>query len=114
MWSATTDFSGQPDAWDYFQNQILVRAERDGNGDGKVDLKVFYHDAVRQKLIQDRDFDGRFEITQWFDRPPWSMVMELDMDLNGTPEGRYCYQDGVLREKMVDEDADGRFDLREI
>jgi hypothetical protein len=109
-----TDFSGQTDAWEYFSEQVLVRTERDGNGDGKVDLKVYYHEAERKRLIQDRDYDGQFETTQWFDRPPWSMVMEVDADLDGSPEGRYCYQDETLREKWVDETGDGRFDLKEI
>ena len=109
-----TDFSGRVDAWEYFADQVLVRAERDTNNDGQVDLKIDYHDAERQRMIQDRDHDGQFETTQWFDRPPWSMVMAVDADLNGTPEGIYSYLDGVLREKQVDENADGRFDLKEI
>ena len=109
-----TDYSGRVDAWEYFTDQVLVRAERDSNNDGQVDLKVYYRDAERQRMIQDRDHDGQFETTQWFDRPPWSMVMEVDTDVNGTPEGIYSYQDGVLREKLVDENADGGFDLKEV
>ena len=109
-----TDFSGQVDAWEYYDGQVLVRAERDSNNDGKVDLKVYYQKSERQRLIQDRDFDGRFETTQWFDRAPWSMVMEVDADLDGSPEGIYFYQAGVLREKQVDENGDGGFDLKEI
>ncbi|HSO18467.1 MAG TPA: hypothetical protein VLT88_03355, partial [Desulfosarcina sp.] len=87
---------------------------QDGNNDGRVDLKVYYRDAERRRMIQDRDHDGRFETTQWFDRPPWSMVMEVDANLDGIPEQVYCYQAGVLREKLVDENGDGRFDLKEI
>nr|MBL0712717.1 hypothetical protein [Desulfobacterales bacterium] len=109
-----TDFSGQTDAWEYHQEQTLVRTERDSNGNGKVDLKVIYLNAARQKIIRDRDHDGRFETTQWFDRPPWSMVMELDADNNGILEGRYCYKDGVLMEKTVDENGDDQFDLKEV
>ena len=109
-----TDFSGTPDAWEYFSGQALVRAERDSNNDGRVDLKVYYRNAKRHRLIRDRDHDGHFETVQWFDRAPWSMVMEVDADRNGTPEGRYCYREGVLREKRVDENNDGRFDLKEI
>jgi len=59
------------------------------------------------------DNDGQFEITQWFDKSPWSMVMKLDADLNGKPEGRYCYKEGVLRLKEIDENGDGKPDLKE-
>jgi hypothetical protein len=50
----------------------------------------------------------------WFNRPPWSEVMEVDTNLDGTPEGIYCYQNAILREKTVDENGDGRPDFKEI
>jgi antitoxin component YwqK of YwqJK toxin-antitoxin module len=109
-----TNFSGKVDAWEFYKKMALFRAERDSNHDGKVDLKVYYKDDRRQKLLQDRDHDGGFETTQRFDRAPWSMVMEVDTDLDGTPEGAYCYRNGILREKTVDENGDGRFDFKEI
>ena len=41
------------------------------------------------------------------------MVMALDGDADGKPEGRYCYKEGVLRLKEIDENGDGQWDLRE-
>jgi hypothetical protein len=41
------------------------------------------------------------------------MVMELDVDADGNPEGRYFYQESVLRLKEVDENGDGKPDLKE-
>jgi hypothetical protein len=87
--------------------------ERDEDEDGKADLKVFYKNGKRYKIIKDRDNDSRFEITQWFNQPKWSMVMELDADGDGLIEGRYCYKEGILRLKEIDEDSDGNLDLRE-
>ncbi|PIE66633.1 MAG: hypothetical protein CSA23_08195 [Deltaproteobacteria bacterium] len=66
-----------------------MRVESDTDDSEQVDLKVYYRNAERQRMIQDRDHDGRFEPTQWFNRPPWSVVMEVDADLNGTIEGIY-------------------------
>jgi hypothetical protein len=78
-----------------------------------VDVKIFYQDGDKQKLLRDQDKDGHFEITQWFQKTPWTMLMELDVDGNGKPEGRYCYKEGVIRIKEIDEDTDGIWDLRE-
>jgi len=87
--------------------------DKDEFGTGKVNLKVFYDQGKRTKLVMDRDGDGRFEITQWFDKSPWSVVMEVDLDGDGRADGRYCYRENTLRVKEIDEDGDGRLDFRE-
>jgi antitoxin component YwqK of YwqJK toxin-antitoxin module len=108
-----TDLDGKTDTWEYYLNGELARVEKDDEGTGKVSLKVFYKNGKKCRLIRDKDNDGRFEITQWFNKSQWSMVMELDADGDGNPEGRYCYQESILRLKEIDEDSDGNLDLRE-
>ena len=108
-----TDLNGRIDTWEYYKDGQLARVERDEKGIGKISLKIFYRNEKKYRLIMDKDNDGRFEITQWFDRSPWSMVMEIDSDGDKNPEGRYCYKKNVLRLKEIDEDSDGSPDLRE-
>jgi len=107
------DLNGRIDTWEYYKNGQLARVERDEKGIGKISLKIFYRNDKKYRLIMDKDNDGRFEITEWFDRSPWSMVMEIDSDGDKNPEGRYCYKKNVLRLKEIDEDSDGSPDVRE-
>jgi len=60
----------------------------------------------------DKDGDGLFEITQWFDRPPWSLVLELNTKGKNSPEARLYYENGLLRLKEIFDEA-GRPGLRE-
>jgi antitoxin component YwqK of YwqJK toxin-antitoxin module len=108
-----TDLNERIDTWEYYKYGRLARVERDEKGIGKISLKIFYRNEKKYRLIRDKDSDGRFEITQWFDRSPWSIVMEVDADGDKNPEGRYCYKKNVLRLREIDEDSDGNPDLRE-
>ena len=108
-----TDLNGRIDTWEYYKDGQLARVERDEEGNGKIGLKIFYRNKKKYRLIRDKDNDGRFEITQWFDRSPWTMMMEVDADGDKNPEGRYYYKKNVLRLREIDEDSDGNPDLRE-
>jgi antitoxin component YwqK of YwqJK toxin-antitoxin module len=108
-----TNLNGRIDTWEYYQDGQLARVERDEEGNGKISLKIFYRNEKKCRLVRDKDNDDRFEITQWFDKSPWSMVMEIDSDGDENSEGRYCYEKNVLRLKEIDEDSDGNLDLRE-
>jgi antitoxin component YwqK of YwqJK toxin-antitoxin module len=108
-----TNLNGRIDTWEYYKDGRLLRVEKDEEGNGKISLKIFYKNEQKYRLIRDKDGDGRFEITQWFNRPQWSMVMEVDTDGDKKPEGRYCYKESVLRLKEIDEDSDGDPDLIE-
>jgi antitoxin component YwqK of YwqJK toxin-antitoxin module len=108
-----TDLNCRIDTWEYYRDAQLARIERGNEGNGKICLKVFYKKGKKYKLIQDKDNDGCFEITQWFDRSPWTMVTEVDADGDKNPEGRYCYKKNILRLREIDEDSDGNPNLRE-
>ncbi len=108
------DLNGKIDNWEYYRAGHLSRIEKDEVGKGRISLKIFFKKGKKYKLIMDRDNDGLFETTQWFDRPQWSTVMELDADGDGNPEGRYCYKNSILRLKEIDENGDGTFDLKEF
>jgi len=107
-----TNLNGRIDTWEYYKDGQLARVERD-DGKGEISSKIFYRNKKKYRLIRDKDNDGRFEITQWFDRSPWTMVMEVDADGDKNPEGRYCYKKNVLRLREIDEDSDGNPDMRE-
>ena len=95
------------------QNAIL-RLEKDQNHDGSVDLKVFYANGNQSKILEDKDHDGKFEITQWFQKPDGSTVIEIDSDLDGRPEYRRCFRDQHLSLEQTDRNADGIMDLEEF
>ena len=109
-----TNFDDRMDTWQVYEEGHVAQLEKDDNGDGKVDLRVDYKNGSREKLVSDADHDGYFEITQWFNRPEWSLVVDHDIDQDGNPDARFFYKDGTLMLKELDEDGDGRVDLREF
>lgn len=84
-----TDLNGKTDTWEYFKNSLIVRMEKDNDQNGTVDLKVYYKQGEKERLIKDCDENGYFEISQWFNDPKWSMVMEQDINQNRKVESRF-------------------------
>jgi antitoxin component YwqK of YwqJK toxin-antitoxin module len=108
-----TDFNGQPDTWQYYTDDALIRVETDENGDGNVDHKVYYKNGQKTHLVRDTSFDGHFDTTQRYDDPKWSLIVTQDISQNGQPDIRSFFKGEVLRRKEVDETLDGTLDLVE-
>jgi hypothetical protein len=104
---------GFADEWQTFKQDCLELFEKDRNHDKQVDLKIFYIEGEKQRLIKDEDYNGVFEITQWFDRKPWTVVIEKTPDQGKFPEFIYSYTSEGLRQTDTDTDKDGRVDRRE-
>jgi len=108
-----TNGNGVPDQWQQYENDSLKWFESDRNDDGKTDLKIFYIDGEKQRLIKDDDFNEFFEITQKFDQDGWNVVIELDSDENKIVDLIFFYTAEGLSRKDMDENGDGRIDFRE-
>ena len=69
---------GKPDDWKHFKlvpgengqmREVMIERDLDTNFDGKVDLTTYYDDdGVRVKEIYDLDFDGKPDVI-WLHRP---------------------------------------------
>jgi len=108
-----TNADGLADEWQTFKQDCLELVEKDRNHDKKVDLKIVYIEGEKQRLMKDEDRNGYFEITQWFDRKPWTVVIETDADGDKLPESIWFYTAEGLAQKDVDENKNGRVDRRE-
>jgi antitoxin component YwqK of YwqJK toxin-antitoxin module len=108
-----SDFDGKKDIWQFYQDNKLSRVERDENKDGQVDLKVVYKKGIRVSLVKDGDSDGYFEITQTYDDPAWSMILDQDINADKICDLRSFYVETVLRKKERDENSDGLVDCVE-
>ena len=104
---------GIADEWQTFKHDCLELFEKDRNHDKQVDLKIFYIEGEKERLIKDENDNEYFEITQRFDRKPWTTVIETDADENKLPESISFYTAGGLAQKDTDADQDGRVDRRE-
>jgi len=108
-----TNGNNAPDQWQYFNNNTLECFEKDRNHDGQPDLKIFYANGEKQRLIKDDDFNGFFEITQRFEEDGWTVIVELDSNENSLADSIFFYIAEALARKDVDENRDGRIDFRE-
>ncbi|MDA8404930.1 MAG: hypothetical protein M0Z56_12175 [Desulfobacteraceae bacterium] len=108
-----TNADGYADEWQTFKHDCLELFEKDRNHDKQVDLKIFYVKGEKQRLIKDEDYNGYFETTQWFDRKPWTAVVETDANENKIPESISFYTEGGLMQRDSDMNQDGRVDCRE-
>jgi hypothetical protein len=79
-----------------------------------VDFLELYAHGKLVKRTKDEDSDGRFEMTQWFNRPEWAMVMERDVDHDGFPETRSFFEGTYLKKKEIDNNSDNKINRREF
>jgi hypothetical protein len=86
----------------------------DLNGDGRPDVvKVVQAGQVRCKVM-DLNFDGSFDITEYYDAAGQLRRRDVDFDFDGRPDEVAMHSGGQLIEKRMDSTHDGRMDLREV
>jgi len=108
-----TNADGIVDEWQTFGQDCLELFEKDRNHDKQVDLKIFYIEGEKQRLVKDENYNGYFEMIQWFDRKPWVAVIEMDADEDKSFESTSFYNSEGLRQKDLGVNQDGRVDRRE-
>jgi hypothetical protein len=109
---------GRPDVWKYSRrdesgNEILVRKERDLNGDGRVDSWERYEpDGSLSRVAYDLDFDGKPDVTLYFEKDQL-VRKELAFGFDGVPRAFAYYEKGKLVRKERDTNGDGKIDTWE-
>ncbi len=108
--------TGRPNLWKYTRRgpdgkDVVVRRERDLNGDGRVDVWEYYDDAGNlEKQVVDLDFDGKADVIMYFERG--QMVRkEMAFGFDGKPRSIAYYEKGKLVRKEKDENGDGQHRL---
>ena len=106
---------GKPDVWKYTRKdasgkEILLRKEKDLNGDGKVDTWERYEpDGSLSRVAYDLDFDGRPDVTLYFEK---DQLVRKERDTNG--DGKVdtweYWENGEVDRIGVDLDGDGQVD----
>ncbi|TNE44632.1 MAG: hypothetical protein EP343_28650 [Deltaproteobacteria bacterium] len=102
---------------------VLVRAEIDLNGDGKIDVRRFYTDDIKKRAEFDLDFDGRFDVIHFFD-DEGNLVKKAYFMRSRNPRrpdllkyyevvGKKKARRSVLVRKERDDNLDGRVDYWE-
>ncbi len=110
--------SGKPNAWRYFVKdasgkEILVRKEKDLNGDGKVDTWERYApDGTLVLVAYDLDFDGKPDEVLHYEKDQLVMK-ELAFGFDGIPRSWSYYEKGKLVRKERDTNGDGKVDTWE-
>ena len=109
---------GKPDAWAYTVldaagKEILVRKEKDLNGDGKIDVWERYApDGTLTRAAYDLDFDGRPDVVLVYERGQL-VRKETAFGFDGVPRSFSYYEKGKLVRKETDTDGDGQIDVWE-
>jgi hypothetical protein len=109
---------GRPDVWAYWVRgtdgkDVLVRKERDLNNDSKIDCWEEYQpDGTLAKLTYDMDFDGRPDVTLYFEKD--QLVRKAyAFGFDGVPHIFNFYEKNKLVRKERDTNGDGRIDTWE-
>ena len=109
---------GKPDVWKYTRKdasgkEILLRKEKDLNGDGKVDTWERYEpDGSLSRVAYDLDFDGRPDVTLYFEKDQL-VRKEMAFGFDGVPRAFAYYEKGKLVRKERDTNGDGKVDTWE-
>ena len=114
-----TNADEKPDVWVYSveepgadgrSRQRRVRKELDINWDGRVDITTFY-DAreEREREELDLDFDGKVDAVYFYEKGV-NVRRERDLNGDGQPDVWTYYEKGKLTRKERDSNGDGRVD----
>jgi hypothetical protein len=109
---------GKPDVWKYSVkdaagNLVLVRKERDLNGDGKIDSWERYApDGSLSRVAYDLDFDGKADVILYFEKDQL-VRKEMAFGFDGVPRAWSFYEKGKLARKERDTNGDGNADYWE-
>jgi hypothetical protein len=121
---AEQDVNGdrKPDVWTYTvpdanspgtDGNRRVRQELDLNWDGRVDLTRYFDangDQTRETL--DLDYDGKVDATYFFEKGV-NTRRERDVNGDGRPDSFTFYERGALVRKERDTNSDGKVDYWE-
>jgi hypothetical protein len=109
---------GRPDVWTYTRKdasgkEVLLRKEKDLNGDGRVDTWERYEpDGTLSRAVYDLDFDGKADVTLFFEKDQL-VRKELSFGFDGVPHAFAYYEKGKLVRKERDTNGDGKIDTWE-
>lgn len=84
--------------------------EYDYNQDGRPDHFFIYRDGVLSREEVDRNFDGKIDEWDFFDREGKIERMELDENFDGRPDVWFSYKNGIIGSSRSDTDFNGRPD----
>jgi len=106
---------GKSDLWKYAVKdaagkEVLLRKEKDLNGDGKIDTwEKYAPDGSLVRAVYDLDFDGKPDVTLFFEKDQL-VKKELALGFDGVPRTWNYYEKGKLVRKERDTNGDGRVD----
>jgi hypothetical protein len=84
--------------------------EKDENHDGKPDLFYTYRDGKIVKVEVDRNFDGKIDEWDFYDREGRPERIERDENYDGRPDLWYFYENGEVKRSEQDTDFNGQPD----
>jgi hypothetical protein len=112
----------RPDVWSYTvkgkgadgaEKERLVRKELDLDWDGRVDLTQYYDEReAKVREAMDLDFDGKVDSVYFFEKGV-NIRREEDVNSDGRPDVWKFYEKGKLVRKERDSNDDGKVDYWE-
>ncbi|MCM8812292.1 MAG: hypothetical protein NC910_04510 [Candidatus Omnitrophica bacterium] len=107
-----TDEDGRPDQWQIFDDQQMVRIERDRDGDGKREITVFLKEGKSERAEVDRNKDGRPDMFRYYQNGQPEKESH-DLNFDGRPDTWVFHKAGVkdlmIRDKNFDDAPDAWF-----
>jgi hypothetical protein len=87
-----------------FKNGRLIREERDTDGDGYFDLRIFYENEQIVRNEADTNRDRRVDVWAFYKDGKF-VRQDEDLDFNGRISARYYFKGGTVikEEKVTDE-----------
>lgn len=117
-----TNGDDKPDVWVYSVEERdadgqtrsrMVRKELDINWDGRVDITTYFDaHGEREREAMDLDFDGKVDSVFFYEKGI-NVRRERDLNGDGRPDVWAYYEKGKLVRKERDSNGDGRVDYWE-
>ena len=69
--------------WRYDDDENPIKAEKDGNGDGRTDTWFFYDKGRLSRVEEDTNQDGKADLFEYYDGSEALVKKERDLNFDG-------------------------------
>ena len=108
------DGDGRKETKIYFEDEKIIKMEIDENGDGKVDAVVYFKNGVPDTGQRDSDYNGKIDTWIKYDATGAPIVIGSDRHGRGKPDYWIYLKNGRIYMREWDRNFDGMPDFRTL
>ncbi len=108
------DGDGRKETKVYFENEKIVKLAIDQNGDATPDFTVFFKNNLPDTGEKDKDFNGKIDTWIKYETTGLPSIVGSDRHVDGKPDYWIFLKKGAIYKREWDRNFDGEADFRTL